>query len=307
MSIEPPTGDCPDHHRLLLTADRPREHLADDRLGYARFAQSLARAISELAPREGIVLAVNGPWGSGKTTAVNMIVEVLDTIQQGLQNKGKILPIRFNPWWFSEQENLVKAFFAEVSGSLERKLSEKIGDGFRKIAHRIASSKDLVVAGLALVPGGALLKDPAGAAMGALGGLAKGDKSLSELREELAADLRTQDQRLLIIIDDVDRLPADEIRQIFRLIKSPFQNSCTTRVRGFMRGDGLSSDIGFAVGDHRTAVSTGAGAATGWTSTGPSPSGADGHSLCAALRHSMGHAAHGAWLRFRRHVLAAIA
>ena len=206
--------------RLRLTGDRPKEHLGDDRLGYARFAESLARSIADLAPTEGIVLAVNGPWGSGKTTAVNMIEEALGALQQNGPADRAILPLRFNPWWFSEQEDLIKAFFAELSASLDKKLSEKVGEGFRKVARRIASSRDLVVAGLGLAPGGSLVKDAAGAAIGAIGGWAGADKSLSQLRDELAADLREQGRRLLVIIDDVVRLPVSEVRQIFRLVKS---------------------------------------------------------------------------------------
>jgi len=98
--------------RLHLSGDRPKEHLAEDRLGYANFAQTLAISIAGLAPTEGIVLAVNGAWGSGKTTAVNMIVEALASLQkEGLPDR-EIVPIRFNPWWFSEQEDLIKAFFS---------------------------------------------------------------------------------------------------------------------------------------------------------------------------------------------------
>lgn len=220
MSQEPSGLDSHKEDRLRLTGDRPKEHLADDRLGYARFAQSLARSIADLAPTEGIVLAVNGTWGSGKTTAVNMIIEALGAWQRNTPTSGEILPIWFNPWWFSEQEGLVKAFFDELSASLDQKLSAKVGEGFRKVARRIASSRDLVVAGIGLVPGGSLLKNVAEAAIGAVGSLAESDKSLSQLRDELAADLRAQDKRLLVIIDDVDRLPANEVRQIFRLVKS---------------------------------------------------------------------------------------
>jgi len=74
------TADNADQ-RLQLSGDRPKEHLTDDRLGYADFAQSLARSIAGLASTDGIVLAVNGAWGSGKTTAVNMIVEALANLQ----------------------------------------------------------------------------------------------------------------------------------------------------------------------------------------------------------------------------------
>lgn len=205
---------------LQLSGDRPKEHLSDDRLGYANFAQSLARSIAGLAPTEGIVLAVNGAWGSGKTTAVNMIVEALADLKKDAPSSREIVPIRFNPWWFSEQEDLVKAFFAELSGSLDKRVSEKVGEGFRKLARRVAASKELVVTGLGLIPGAGAAKEVVGAALGAVGALAGDNHSLSELRDELSKALRSQEKRILVIIDDVDRLPPDEVRQIFRLVKS---------------------------------------------------------------------------------------
>ena len=105
-------------------------------------------------------------------------------------------------------------------GSLDKNVSDKVRDGFRKLARRVASSKELVVAGLGMIPGVGAVKDLAGATLGAVGSLARDDRSLSQLRDELSGALREQDKRILVIIDDVDRLPADEVRQIFRLVKS---------------------------------------------------------------------------------------
>jgi predicted KAP-like P-loop ATPase len=82
---------------LQLSGDRPKEHLTDDRLGYAGFARSLARSIASLSTKEGIVFAINVPWGSGKTTAVNMIVEALADLQ-GPDQDDEVVPVRFNPW-----------------------------------------------------------------------------------------------------------------------------------------------------------------------------------------------------------------
>lgn len=220
MQDHPKNTENKTDERLQLSGDRPKEHLAEDRLGYANFAQSLARSIAGLAPTEGIVLAVNGTWGSGKTTAVNMIVEAIANLQKDAPPGREIVPIRFNPWWFSEQEDLIKAFFAELAGSLDKKVSEKVGEGFRKLARRVASSKELVVAGLGMIPGAGVAKELAGATLGAVGALAGDNHSLSQLRDELSEALRGQEKRILVIIDDVDRLPADEVRQIFRLVKS---------------------------------------------------------------------------------------
>ena len=205
---------------LRLTADRPKQHLTEDRLGYADFARTIARSIADLDTTDGMVLAVNGPWGSGKTTAVYMIEEALSEAQKDTDPGQRILPVRFNPWWFSEQEDLVKAFFAELSTTIGETISEKVGRGFSMAARHIALSRGIVVAGLGLMPGGGAVAKLAEAAIDSVGSLAAPEKSLSQIRDQIVADLRGQNKRLLVIIDDIDRLPANEVRQIFRLVKS---------------------------------------------------------------------------------------
>jgi hypothetical protein len=73
---------------------------------------------------------------------------------------------------------------------------------------------------LGVIPGAGAAKELAGAALGSVGAFAGNNRSLSDLRDDLSKALREQDKRLLVIIDDVDRLPPDEVRQIFRLVKS---------------------------------------------------------------------------------------
>ena len=90
------------------------------------------------------------------------------------------------------------------------------GRGFAGL-RRIASSRDLVVAGLGLVPGGWLLKDVAGAAIGAVGNLAGSDRSLSQLRDELAGIYVHRTSGCLFIIDDVNRLPGTKSAKYFGL------------------------------------------------------------------------------------------
>lgn len=201
----------------ILSGDRPKERLADDRLGFGGFAQALAQSIARLAPRDGVVLAVHGPWGSGKTSAVNMAMDALAELDS---DDARTLVARFNPWWFSEQENLTRAFFAEVSAALGSKVSSRVIEGLKSVARRAAGAKGLIGAGVALVPGLGALKDLAEGGLEALGTLADDERSLDAARRELEEALREEGKRILVIIDDIDRLPADEARQIFRLVKS---------------------------------------------------------------------------------------
>ena len=73
---------------------------------------------------------------------------------------------------------------------------------------------------LDLVPGGTVAKGIAGATFEAVDRASSVERNLAAERAELADELRTQRRRILVVIDDVDRLPADEARQIFRLVKS---------------------------------------------------------------------------------------
>ena len=174
-----------------------------------------------MAPSEGIVLAINGPWGSGKTSAVNMALEALEDLQRGTDDGRKIEVVCFNPWWFSAQEDLVRAFFHDVAATLEHTgISKRVVEELKAVGRRASGAKDLLLAGLELAPGGAVVKGVAGGALDIAGKAAGGGKSLAAERDALCDALRTQSKRILVVIDDVDRLPPDEARQIFRMVKS---------------------------------------------------------------------------------------
>ena len=206
--------------KLELGGDRPKDSLADDRLGHAAFARALARSIAAMVPRDGIVLAINGPWGSGKTSAANMVVDALSEIESPLPPEQRVSVVRFNPWWFSGQEDLVRAFFDEVSDTLEKTFSKKVVDGLKSVGRRVSGARDLLIAGAELLPGGAMFKGVAAGAVSLVGKLSEDGGSLSSERAKLCDALREQGRRILVVIDDVDRLPADEALQIFRLVKS---------------------------------------------------------------------------------------
>ena len=46
----------------------------DDRYGITPFAESIAKSILSIKEPIGTTIALNGPWGSGKSSAVNLAV-----------------------------------------------------------------------------------------------------------------------------------------------------------------------------------------------------------------------------------------
>lgn len=194
-----------------LSADRPCADPAHDLFGHAPFAQTLAHAIRGYRGSDGIVLALYGPWGSGKST-------VLAFVQHELENgpeEDRPVVVSFNPWWFSGQEHLAKAFLGQMQAVLPEKYEK-----FRALGDKLAEFSE------ALGGVGDVLGTVAG--QGWLGGLirrgaklaGRSPKDVPALKQALSDLLLKQKKRVLVVIDDIDRLTPDEMRQLFTVIKA---------------------------------------------------------------------------------------
>lgn len=186
-----------------LSSGRPLEDPAFDKLGYGHFAQTLADGIQKMAPLDGLVIAVYGAWGSGKTTMLNFVEHY---VLKAPEDERPII-FRFNPWWFSGPEELTLHFFTELRLVLGKR------SGLGKLLTNLADLAEIVSETTPYAPLGKL---------GALGlrKAARQKRDVVELKDEIAKALKEQNHRILIVIDDIDRLTMDEIRQVFRVIKA---------------------------------------------------------------------------------------
>jgi predicted KAP-like P-loop ATPase len=170
-----------------------------DRLGYASFAKYLAKSISKMDFPKGFVLAVNGSWSSGKSTLLNFIVYYLKSLPE--EEQPIIVP--FNPWLFSGQDDITRSFFDQLQNVLSdltyvpKGLKERITEfakAFAEIPLPYAQTGKAV----------ATLFD-------------EKLKETADLKEELEERLQQQPRRIVVTIDDIDRLPADDIQELFRI------------------------------------------------------------------------------------------
>jgi hypothetical protein len=192
-------------HRLLTrvapSPDQPVEARDGDLLERGEFARTLAAQIGA-ADERGLVMALTGPWGSGKTSLLNLIAETLRV------NEGPII-VRFNPWYFSGTDQLIEHFFIELGEQLGKSgtLMSKIGAKFK--------SYGALLAPWGLVP----VVGAAGKTIVALGDLLQERPSLHQQREELVGLLSSATERIVVMVDDIDRLEAGEVRQLMRLVR----------------------------------------------------------------------------------------
>lgn len=196
--------------------DLPIAKPDEDLFGIDPFVQSLARSLRRMRTPQGVVVAINGPWGSGKSSAINLLQHHLGEAVEA----EELVVVPFNAWWFRGEEALVLAFFRELYaatgpslGTKARKVLPKLGAKLLKAGGVAAPAADLAGASGA----GALVSGT----MEWLSGLIEGDgESVEKLHAELAKALAAQDKRFVVLIDDIDRLAPDEALAMFRLVKS---------------------------------------------------------------------------------------
>ncbi len=201
---------------LPIVSDAPVASRADDLLGRAQFAEDLAHAILKWQSDESVVIGLFGGWGTGKTSILLMTEEALDEVGAELGHPFSVF--RFNPWSFTDETNLLTKFLREFLLHIGK---EDTG------ARLKAFGRDLKLYAQALSPA-ALASDriePAIAVgmLAAIGAwvlqLARREKDVESVRARIDNYMRSRNAKVLVVVDDIDRLNRSEIRHIFQLIK----------------------------------------------------------------------------------------
>lgn len=194
---------------LSPSADQPIATRDQDRLRRAGFAGALATQL-RASTESSLVMALTGPWGTGKTSLLNLI-------EDSLGPDGPLI-VRFNPWLFSGTEQLVSNFFDELASQVVEKSDGKldaVGVRLRQYGELLSPLKvipvvgswiDLAAAGSKAVGGALQTSDPV-------------PPSLRAQRETIAGALREAGKKIVVMVDDIDRLEDDEIRHVMRLVR----------------------------------------------------------------------------------------
>lgn len=194
-----------------LSPDRPSTDPAHDLFGHAPFARTLAKAIAGYKNPDGIVLALYGPWGSGKSTVLAFVEYELGRFDEQVRP----VVVTFNPWWFSGQEHLARAFLGQLQAVLPAKHA-----GFKELGKRLAQFSGAI--GGAVDVAGAYFGVPLGGKVVEAGAklLASKPKDVPALKGAISELLNKEKKRVLVIVDDIDRLAPEEVRQLFTVIKA---------------------------------------------------------------------------------------
>ena len=199
---------------MNYNTDRPIVNCEQDLLGRSSFSKQLGKAIFEYNCKEGLVIGLYGRWGTGKTSVINMAIDELNGLSSLEENKPLIM--RFAPWNYSDKDNLISIFFQNLKNTIDLQDNEELKNKVGKALSDYSGAFDA----LSLIPVfgsgvAAIIKTIAKAQGESL--IQKTD--LDTTRIELEKALLEVNKKIIIVIDDIDRLTNSQIRDIFQLVK----------------------------------------------------------------------------------------
>lgn len=197
----------------MLESDKPIANANEDKLNMAEPANLLAKVLSEQNSSDSLVVGIYGEWGSGKSSFVNLLKQEL--INESIihpENKQPVM-ITFDPWLCTSDNAILHRFFKELATFLDSKTN------LNSIAKKIIKYSKIIaplVVPYIPIPG---LRDSVDCALDyGSESLEDSEFTTEELKKEIEESLRTCHQKFYIFIDDLDRLPDNQIRLIFQLV-----------------------------------------------------------------------------------------
>lgn len=177
-----------------------------DLLDRRGFAYGIAQGIIQTAKSDldGFAVGITGKWGSGKSTLLDFVKE--DIIKLSLENEIENVIIEFNPWVFTDEENIKKAFLKTFALSISNK-PRSLWTKNSKTVYKLAK------AGAGKL-GGEIGKDILDLIQGYIE-----NESSSSYKDLIDKFLISSQKKVFIFIDDIDRLLPKQIFDVLQVLK----------------------------------------------------------------------------------------
>lgn len=186
----------------MISPDKPKIELEDDQFERTKYAEHLAKIIIDQPNEEGFVIGIYGTWGSGKSTFLEYILRYLEASTKS-SNNSNMTVVRFNPWWFSGKQDLTIALLIELQSKLPGAFAKKLIKNITALMIKITKFAHTRTADLLVLILTLCRKAP----------------SIPEIKQKISGELKKSSRKILIVVDDIDRLFPNEILQLFSVIK----------------------------------------------------------------------------------------
>jgi predicted KAP-like P-loop ATPase len=210
----------------MFDADRPITSISQDRLGRGVFAKYLARCMLDHQNPESLVIGLYGGWGTGKTSLINLALEEIRFASSNMLDNEKPIILNFSPWSYSGQGQLIYGFFRRLSSELRQCPDLENGVEIINLLELYVSfftqqpvpkplrMKSRFLAKLKNNPFKKTPREPKKDYAWDSG------RDPTQVKAQLNELLKKQKHKIIICIDNISRIEANEINQILQIVKS---------------------------------------------------------------------------------------
>jgi predicted KAP-like P-loop ATPase len=191
-------------------SDTPLSDPGQDDFDRAPFACRIAETIAARNDPASLCIGIYGKWGEGKTTVLKFIEKEL------APHKDVVEIVHFNPWRFRTEDDLFVGFFGALADGIGKSLKNRREEVTEAVAPylRILGSASIGV-GVPLV--GSV---NVSAAQLTKSLLESASADVETLKSRLDKLIKETKKKLVIVVDDIDRMDRKQIHAVFKLIKA---------------------------------------------------------------------------------------
>ena len=188
-------GEIDKSEELILIDEESADY---DLLDRGIFINNLYNIISECNPNKKFVISLEGAWGSGKTTILNIIKKQIN------ENNPEIIVIDdFDPWSYNDKSSLFRGMFDTI-------LSKT---GFKYSTSKSKNMVDNLYS--------ALFSDDNKKKIRALGIYNEDNfTEINKIKSMINSYIKINNKKLVFIIDNIDRIEKENITLIFKLVNT---------------------------------------------------------------------------------------
>jgi hypothetical protein len=192
--------------QLYFIADEEIGQEKDDLLASEGQAKSFAEIVLASGAHPGLIFGVDGPWGVGKTSFINLAARYWENAAD------KVIVCRFEPLRYATEPDLADRLIQDLSAAIQSKV---FAPEFRPAASRysrlIKGKADVSFLGFKL-------------------SLEPSQETVDELLDDIDEVLRRIGRRVIIVIDDLDRLDAKTTNNVLFATRRTLKLSNATYV-----------------------------------------------------------------------------
>ncbi|CCQ13386.1 MULTISPECIES: KAP family P-loop NTPase fold protein [Nocardiaceae] len=207
---------------VKINLDTEIKLMVHDRLDRKQYARRVAQRIQQAGTGSSVVFGLAGPWGTGKTSVLNMITEVITT-----ENADSWSVVAFTPWSAGDSLTLVEEFYQVIAGAMPTSTEGKrvrralaaaapVGSAIIKAVGTSAIEKWIGEGGVqdALLAGKDAFAEKVGDFTAAIE-----PNPFSERFRAVSDAIQAAGKNVLVIVDDIDRLHADELLSVMKSVR----------------------------------------------------------------------------------------